>query len=66
MTDSEVIDALGGTSAVAEIFNIKPPSVTGWREGGIPTARKQTLVLLYPDKVPAEWRKLLPEASQAA
>lgn len=33
-----VIDALGGTSAVARLCEIEPPSVTGWRSNGIPKA----------------------------
>ena len=54
--DSDLIDALGGTFAVAALFGIKPPSVSEWRERGIPKSRRQTLSLLYPDKTPAEWR----------
>lgn len=38
-----LIDALGGTSKVAEIFGIQPPSVSEWRGQGIPEARLQTL-----------------------
>ena len=34
--DSELIDLLGGTSAVAAMFEIRPPSVSEWREKGIP------------------------------
>lgn len=49
MTDSEIIDELGGTSAVALIFGVKPPSVSEWRTKGIPKARKQTLKLMRPD-----------------
>jgi len=55
MTDSEIIDALGGTGKVADLFGIKPGSVSGWRDAGIPKARKQTLALLYPDIVPPSW-----------
>ncbi|HBD37092.1 MULTISPECIES: hypothetical protein [unclassified Cupriavidus] len=44
-----VIDRLGGTSAVAKICEIKPPSVHEWRENGIPKARLQFLRLAYPD-----------------
>lgn len=33
-----VIDSLGGTSAVARLCEIEPPSVTGWRSNGIPKA----------------------------
>ncbi len=43
-----VIDRLGGTSAVAKICDIKPPSVHEWRENGIPKARQQFLRLAYP------------------
>lgn len=44
-----VIDALGGTFAVAALMEIKPPSVSEWRNSGIPRARRQTLRLLRPD-----------------
>lgn len=44
-----LIDALGGTSKVAELFEVKPPSVSEWRKSGIPKARLQTLRLLRPD-----------------
>lgn len=46
---SAVIDRLGGTSAVAKICDIKPPSVHEWRLNGIPKARLQFLRLAYPD-----------------
>ena len=49
MNDSKLIDTLGGTSAVAEMFEIKPSSVSGWRTEGIPKARLQTLKLMRPD-----------------
>jgi hypothetical protein len=48
-TDSEIIDRLGGTSEVARICQIKPPSVSEWRATGIPSARRQYLELLRPD-----------------
>lgn len=35
MTDSEIIDALGGTSAVAKAFGLDPATVSVWRERGI-------------------------------
>lgn len=56
MTDSEIIDALGGTKLVARLFSIEPASVSGWRKTGIPRARQQTLALLFPGKVPDAWR----------
>jgi DNA-binding transcriptional regulator YdaS (Cro superfamily) len=35
-SDSELIDALGGTAAVARLVNVRPPSVHEWRSRGIP------------------------------
>jgi hypothetical protein len=55
-TDSAIIDELGGTSAIASMLGIKPPSVSEWRVKGIPPSRRQTLSLLFPDKTPSEWR----------
>ncbi|TGB34378.1 Rha family transcriptional regulator [Burkholderia thailandensis] len=43
-----VIDRLGGTSAVARLFEIEPPSVSEWRRTGIPKPRLQYLKLAYP------------------
>lgn len=60
MTDSEIIDALGGTTAVAKLLELEPPSVSGWKIHGIPQARKQTLALMYPDKTPPDWRPNIP------
>ena len=47
--DSELIDAMGGTTAVAIMCRIKPPSVSDWRKHGIPSARRQYLELRRPD-----------------
>lgn len=47
--DSELIDRLGGTSEVARLCQIKPPSVSEWRSNGIPQARRLYLQLLRPD-----------------
>lgn len=49
MNDSQIIDALGGTSKVASLCEINPASVSEWRIAGIPKARRQYLALLYPD-----------------
>jgi len=48
-TDSEIIDLLGGTSAVARMCKVRSPSVSDWRKYGIPDARRQYLELLRPD-----------------
>lgn len=39
----QVIEALGGTAAVARIFGIAMPSVTAWKDAGIPPARMMFL-----------------------
>jgi len=49
MTDSEIIEALGGTFAVARLCKVKSPSVSEWKRNGIPQARRQYLELLRPD-----------------
>lgn len=48
-TDSEIIDALGGTSKVAALCKVEPASVSGWRQKGIPQARRMFLELARPD-----------------
>ena len=52
LTDSQIIDQLGGTYAVARMFSIKPPSVSAWRVDGIPQARRMYLALVRPDLFP--------------
>jgi DNA-binding transcriptional regulator YdaS (Cro superfamily) len=52
MTDSELIDALGGPSAVAKLLEVTPQAVSQWREKGIPRARKMYLRLVRPDLFP--------------
>lgn len=49
LTASEIIDRLGGTTEVARICQVKPPSVSEWRSSGIPPARRQFLELLKPE-----------------
>lgn len=46
---SRLIDQLGGTSEVAALCDIKPPSVSEWRVKGIPKARLKFFKLLRPD-----------------
>lgn len=47
--DSALIDQLGGTSKVAELCHVKPPSVSDWRWTGIPDARRMYLEVVRPD-----------------
>ncbi len=49
-TASEIIDRLGGTFAVAKLFNLAPPSVSEWKaKEKIPEARMMFLRLARPD-----------------
>lgn len=59
-----VIDRLGGTTQVAKICDIQPPSVHEWRSRGIPKARLQYLRLAYPEAFePLEAQSETPVAS---
>jgi len=72
---SEIIDFVGGTAAVAAVFSIRPPSVTEWRERGIPHGRlvrlapllevmpgtKWTRKSLFPD----DWHVIWPELKKS-
>lgn len=47
-----LIDELGGTTAVARLCQVRPPSVAEWRQRGIPHARLmylQALAHVRPD-----------------
>lgn len=49
MDANTIIDRLGGTSEVARMCKVKPPSVSEWRRDGIPEPRLMYLMLLRPD-----------------
>jgi DNA-binding transcriptional regulator YdaS (Cro superfamily) len=36
MTNSEIIELLGGTGKVAKLCNVSAPAVAQWRKNGIP------------------------------
>lgn len=40
---TQVIEALGGTAAVARLFGVAMPSVSAWKERGIPRPRMMFL-----------------------
>lgn len=73
-THSDLIDALGGTTAVARLFSIQPPSVHEWRKKGIPddklirlapTLEEKGIATrrdLFPDDFGQIWPELRPEA----
>jgi hypothetical protein len=48
-TDSDIIDALGGTGAVADLCDVRPASVSEWRKAGIPKARRMYLKAIRPE-----------------
>jgi hypothetical protein len=47
-TDSEIIDAFGGTAKVARLCDLSPPSVSVWRKAGIPKGWRAYFRLLNP------------------
>jgi hypothetical protein len=68
LTDSQIIDALGGTSETARLCEVQPASVSEWRKYGIPKARLMFIRLARPEifSVPAQRRRKTdkPKASQ--
>lgn len=56
MSESDIIDRLGGTGKVARMLDIDPSAVSLWRSRGIPAYRKQTLALMFPKICPPEWK----------
>lgn len=46
---NRIIDAMGGTSVVSEIFSITTGAVSQWRDDGIPESRLFSIKLLRPD-----------------
>ena len=46
---NRIIDAMGGTSKVAELFSITTGGVSQWRDDGIPDSRMFSIKLLRPD-----------------
>lgn len=69
---TQVIDALGGTAAVARIFDLSMPSVSDWKKDGIPSARmmflratkKKELDGIDLTAATAPRRKLMPELAE--
>lgn len=49
MNPSAIIDALGGTFRVAELCEVRPPSVSDWKKHGIPRARMMFLRIARPE-----------------
>ena len=66
MTPSAIIDALGGTSEVARLCNVKAPSVSEWRVRGIPPAREMYLRAVRPEVFEAASVNQAESGSEAA
>jgi hypothetical protein len=49
MTESQIIDRLGGTTEVAKLCEVTKGAVSQWRTNGIPKAQRNYLRLLRPD-----------------
>lgn len=47
--DHEIINALGGSSAVAELCEVTVGAVSQWKTDGIPKARLMYLKVVRPD-----------------
>jgi len=71
MEHSRLIELLGGTTEVARLVGIKPPSVSLWKKSGIP---EDKLIRLAPiaesrgiatrkDLLPGVWNQIWPEIS---
>lgn len=58
LSHSNLIDRLGGTAKVAEMFSVSPQAVSKWRARGIPNSRLMYLRLAAPnifvDSTPAQ------------
>lgn len=46
---TQIIAELGGTTAVARLCEVEPPSVSEWKVRGIPRARLMYLKAVRPD-----------------
>lgn len=76
MTSNHFVDALGGTYAVAALLGIRPPSVSGWRDGrSVHDIPEDKLMRLAPvseargiatrrDLFPDDWHLIWPELAQ--
>lgn len=63
---SELIDKLGGTTEVARLCDIRPPSVSEWRRKGIPKPWMKFLELARPDAFPIGDRRKADRRAEAA
>jgi DNA-binding transcriptional regulator YdaS (Cro superfamily) len=50
MNDSQIIDLLGGPTAIAKRLNISPPAVCVWRKNGIPADKMVYLAAMIEEQ----------------
>lgn len=66
-TNSDIIDELGGTGAVAAMLGLKAPAVSNWRRLGIPPRHWYKMVNARPNRITFELlEKLNPIGKRAA
>ncbi|WP_151721034.1 Cro/CI family transcriptional regulator [Acinetobacter ursingii] len=59
MNDAQLIEALGGVTAVAKLLDITPASVSGWK--AIPEDRKIRLAVIAEDRGICTRKELFPD-----
>lgn len=62
MNDAQLIDVLGGVTAVARLLGIAPSSVSGWK--AIPPDRKIRLAVIAEDLGLTTRKELFPDSYQ--
>jgi len=60
MKHSRLIELLGGTTEVARLIGIKPPSVSDWKKSGIPEDKLIRLAPIAESRGIASRKELLP------
>lgn len=62
MEHSLLIELLGGTTEVARLMDVKPPSVSGWKTTGIPDDKLIRLAPIAESRGIATRKELLPSS----
>lgn len=65
LTDSEAIDALGGTAVTARLFEVASSVVSNWRTRGIPGRYQYAFAKVCADKQIA-WEPCGPQVAASA
>lgn len=59
-----LIELMGGTTEVANLFGIKPPSVSGWKNSRIPDDKLRRLAVIAESKGISSRKELFPDTWQ--